>query len=292
MPQMAGSRAAQFDKWWSFASTIVAPATLLSTLLFYFGYVFSRSQYRYFGLDVDTVGLSTQDYVMRSPQALLVPLLVISLGGAGLLLTHLFVRRHPPPAAVTRSLMALSVAALLAGLVLVVGYAALGGWPPYPLVTPMLLAGGSAGFLYSSRLPGAPAFLTPADDEGRGLRRGVLMFALVAIVGCLFWATATVAQWTALGNAMRTARHLDELAPVILDTKERLFLTDRIVKETALPGERGDRFHYRYRGLRVLIQGPDALFLVPERWSPSDSTLMVPLDGSVRLQFRFVDRAP
>jgi len=288
----AGSRAAQFDKWWNFASTIVAPATLLSSLLFYFGYVFSRSQYRYFGLDVDTVGLSTQDYVMRSPQALLVPLLVISLGGAGLLLTHLFLRRHPPPARVVRSMLALSVVALLAGLVLVVGFAALGGWPPYALVTPMLLAAGSAGFLYTSRLPGAPAFLIPADEEGRGLRRGALVFALVAIVGCLFWATATVAQWTALGNAMRTARNLDELAPVILDTKERLFLTDGIVKETALPSGEGDDFRYRYRGLRVLIQGRDALFLVPERWSPSDSTLMVPLDGSVRVQFRFVDRAP
>ena len=94
----ATSRAATFDKWWSFGSQIIAPATLLSTLLFYFGYVSSRAQFRYFGLDVDTVGLSTQDYVMRSPQALLVPLLALSLGGAALLILHLAVRRHPPPA--------------------------------------------------------------------------------------------------------------------------------------------------------------------------------------------------
>ena len=40
----ATSRAAMFDKWWSFGSTIIAPATLLSTLLFYFGYVSSRAQ--------------------------------------------------------------------------------------------------------------------------------------------------------------------------------------------------------------------------------------------------------
>ena len=50
--------------------------TLVSALLFYFGYVSARSQYEYFGIDVDTIGLSTQDYVMRSPQPLLVPLLV------------------------------------------------------------------------------------------------------------------------------------------------------------------------------------------------------------------------
>jgi hypothetical protein len=114
----------------------------------------------------------------------------------------------------------------------------------------------------------------------------------VAIVGCLFWATATVAEWTGLGNGMRTARNLDDLAPVILDTQDRLFLTDGIVEETALPASEEARFRFRYRGLRLLIQGDGALFLVPERWSPSDSTLRVPLDDSVRVQFRFVNRAP
>jgi hypothetical protein len=281
-----------FDKWWSFGSTIIAPATLLSTLLFYFGYVSSRAQFRYFGLDVDTVGLSTQDYVMRSPQALLVPLLALSLGGASLLILHLAVRRHPPPPSAVRIFLIVSVVALFVGLVLIVGYAVLGDWSLYPLVTPLLLAGGSAGVIYGMRLPGTPAFLKPTDEEGKGLRRGVLAFALVAIVGCLFWATATIAEWSGLGNAMRTARNLDDLAPVILDTQDRLFLTDGIVKETALPAEEGARFKFRYRGLRLLIHGDGKLFLVPEKWSPSDSTLLVPLDDSVRVQFRFVNRAP
>jgi hypothetical protein len=281
-----------FEKWWSFGSTIIAPATLLSTLLFYFGYVSSRAQYRYFGLDIDTVGLSTQDYVMRSPQALLVPLLAISLGGAALLLVHLAVRRRPPPVVVVRALLVVSVAAVLVGVVLIGGYAAFGGWAPYALVTPLLLAAGSGGVLYATRLPGAPALFSAVSEETRTLRRGLLAFALVAIIGCLFWATATVAEWTGLGNGMRTARNLDDLAPVILDTQDRLFLTDGIVKETALPASEEARFRFRYRGLRLLIQGDGALFLVPERWSPSDSTLRVPLDDSIRVQFRFVNRAP
>jgi hypothetical protein len=281
-----------FEKWWSFRSTIIAPATLLSTLLFYFGYVSSREQYRYFGLDIDTVGLSTQDYVMRSPQALLVPLLAISLGGAALLLVHLAVRRHPPPVGVVRGLLVVSVVAVVAGIVLIGGYAAFGDWPPYALVTPMLLAAGSGGVLYATRLPGAPSLFSAVTEETRNLRRGLLAFALVAIIGCLFWATATVAEWTGLGNGMRTARNLDDLAPVILDTQDRLFLTDGIVEETALPASDEARYRFRYRGLRLLIQGDGALFLVPEKWSPSDSTLRVPLDDSVRVQFRFVNRAP
>ena len=77
------------------------------------------------------------------------------------------------------------------------------------------------------------------------------------------------------------------LAPVILDTRERLFLADGTVEETALSVEEGDRFRDRDRGLRLLILGSDRLFLVPDAWSASDSTLVVPLDDSVRVQFRF-----
>lgn len=58
----------QFEQWLSIGGRIIAPTTALTTLLFYFGYVSSRAQYDYFGVDVDTVGLTTQDYVMRSPQ--------------------------------------------------------------------------------------------------------------------------------------------------------------------------------------------------------------------------------
>ena len=65
---MADERS-QAERWVSFAAGIVTPMTLITALLFYFGYVSARSQYEYFGIDVDTIGLSTQDYVMRSPAA-------------------------------------------------------------------------------------------------------------------------------------------------------------------------------------------------------------------------------
>jgi hypothetical protein len=34
------------------------------------------------------------------------------------------------------------------------------------------------------------------------------------------------------------------------------------------------------------------MFLVPDTWSASDSTIVVPLDGDVRLQFQFVNDPP
>lgn len=283
----------QVSRWLGVGTSIIAPVTLLTTLLFYFGYVSSRAQFRYFGLDVDTIGLSTNDFVMRSPQVLLVPLLVVALLSIGLLLTHVRLRRHPPSARVVGRSMSGALLILAAGLVLLLGFPWFGRWPPYALLTPLLLAGATAALTYLFWMPTTPAWLRrSADDRARWVRPAVSVLALVVVATSLFWATATLAQWTGRGAAMSTARHLDDLPAVILDTTQRLYLTDGIVEETALPADDPEGFAYRYRGLRLLIQGEGQLFLVPDRWSASNSTLVVPFDSSVRVQFRFVNRAP
>lgn len=283
----------RLERWLSVVSSVVAPVTLLTALLFYFGYVSARAQYRYFGLDVDAVGLSTQAYVMRSPQALLVPLLSVTLGGGMLVGIHVLLVRRPPQVHAVRWIFAAAGTALLGGLVLLFGYQWVGSWALYALVTPILIAGGTGAGTYSLHR-WRPRRPQTADDAAtpRWVRPSTLVLAVVVVATCLFWATATVAEWTGLGNAMRTARNLDELPSVILDTKDRLFLTDGIVEETTLPAYEGQTFRYRYRRLRLLIQGEDRMFLVPERWSPNNSTIAVPLDGSVRVRFRFVNRQP
>jgi hypothetical protein len=119
------------------------------------------------------------------------------------------------------------------------------------------------------------------------------VFVYVMIAASVFWATATIAQWSGRGLAEYAALHFDALPSVILDTKEQLFLHDPpIVSVKRLPPSEGQTFHYRYRGLRLLLVGQDRMFLVPAQWSPSDSTLIVPLDGSVRVQFQFENQAP
>ena len=75
------SAGTQLEQWISLGATIVAPVTVLGALLFYFGYVSSAAEYAYFGINVDTIGLNTQAYIMRSPQTLLVPLLKLGAGG-------------------------------------------------------------------------------------------------------------------------------------------------------------------------------------------------------------------
>lgn len=265
------------QRWYTFATSFVAPATFLSALLFYFGYVSSRAQFRYFGVDVDTIGLSTRDYVMRSPQALLAPLLLITLAGTGLvLLQHRLARRDLTDAAVRRVQLA-GAALLTIGVGLLLTFTWLGDWPAYPMVTPLVLAG---------------ALLLLAWSWNRqGIRRAATALALVGVATSVFWATATLAQWTGLGVAQRTARDLDRLPAVVLDTKERLYLTDGIVVESALAKEPDQSFRYRYRGLRLLIHADDRMFLVPEQWTPAGSTVVVGIDDA-RVRFRFVNDPP
>jgi hypothetical protein len=75
-------------------SSFVAPITLISGILFYFGYVYTTTQYGYFGLDVDTIGLGTQEFIMRSPGPLLTPLLAAGLIAVVIGLAHAAVRRR------------------------------------------------------------------------------------------------------------------------------------------------------------------------------------------------------
>lgn len=271
------------ERWVSLAAGIVAPVTLITALLFYFGYVSARSQYEYFGIDVDTIGLSTQDYVMRSPQPLLVPLLVLSLLAVAALLLHKRVQPLADLVPVRRARL-VAIALLALGLLGLFLYPVLGGLGYYAIVVPVMIGLAAAVLAYLS-------YLTARLQE---LRPPVALIGLLAVVSltCAFWATATTAQYSGRGLAKAAARQLNRFPVVILDTKERLHLRSAGVEETALQPRPGQTFNFRYRGLRVLIVGENRLFLVPQQWHASDTTLVVTLDDSVRVQFQFQNDPP
>jgi hypothetical protein len=278
-------------------ATVIAPATLLSALLFYFGYVSSRAQYQYFGIDVDTIGLSTQDYIMRSPQPLLVPLLVLTLIGISALAlhvtTHRWITDHPnhggPLQHWIRGAVGVGLCSLGTGVTLLFLYPAVHDWPLYNLITPLLICVGAALTGYGTRIL---ELLRPQPSPMLQLRRTIRVLNWVIIAAGVFWTAATVAQWSGRGLAQQQATTLTDLPSVIMDTKERLFLRSPGIEETLLPDSPGQTFHYRYRHLRLLIHGHDRMFLVPDTWSASDSTLVVPLSDSVRIQFQFQNQHP
>lgn len=103
-----------------------------------------------------------------------------------------------------------------------------------------------------------------------------------------------MAQWSGRGLAGEQAQRLDELSSVIVDSKQRLFLpADAGVRERDLTGAATDQpYRFRYSNLRLLIQGDGAMFLVPGTWSPAATTIMLPVDGDVHVQFQFRNDPP
>ena len=65
------------------ARSVIAPVTITTALLFYFGWLRSQAIAESFGYDASILGLSPQDYVLRSVQPMIVPLLIATAAGIG-----------------------------------------------------------------------------------------------------------------------------------------------------------------------------------------------------------------
>jgi hypothetical protein len=284
-----------FEKWMGFLSSFVAPLTLVTALLFYFGYVSTREFFRYFGVDVDIIGLSSQEFVMRSPGALFIPVMVLTLLAVLAILGHralrkwLVVQQRATQRRVIGTVAWTGIAFVLAGLALAFVVPFLPGWTYGQLLTPLFLAIGAGLAAYA-------ASTVRALDSASGGRGVVVLLVLVMIAGT-FWSTATIAQWWGLGQARSLANDLGTLPAVVLDTRERLYpgnddITFQQLGEASTqdPAAGKSAFGYRYFGLRLLAQGGGRLYLVPDAWSPDASTIVVPYDD-VRVRFRFVPDA-
>ena len=283
-----------FEKWMGFLSSFVAPLTLVTALLFYFGYVSTREFFRYFGVDVDIIGLSSQEFVMRSPGALFIPVMVLLLLGAALLVAHRALRRWlgAQPAARRRRMIAIlawtGIGFVLAGLALAFLIPLIGDAAYAALVTPLCLAIGAGLAAYAAS--------TVRSLGGAAVSRSVVILLVLVMVAGAFWSTATIAQWWGRGQARALAADLQTLPAVVLDTPERLFPGNNAISFQELEPQAGDSgdeqaapaaYRYRYFGLRLLAQGGGRLYLVPDEWSPDASTMVVTYDD-VRVRFRFL----
>ena len=186
---------------------------------------------------------------------------------------------------IARRWVAGSGAVLAAGLVLLLAFAWWGAWPYLSLVSASLIGVGAG--VCASALP----FATKTPGTVAGL--------WVIVVAAAFWAVSIIAEWSGRGQAQQVARDLDALPAVILDSPADLHLRNTVAAPEDLCWVAGpspdpacaaltDEPRYRYRGLRLLVQGPSAIFLVPTAWSPSATTLHGPaqLRGSAAVPVR------
>ena len=59
-------------------SSVIAPTSVITTLLFYFGYLATRARFEYFGVYLDLVNLSTPDLLLYGSEVVFVPVMLVA----------------------------------------------------------------------------------------------------------------------------------------------------------------------------------------------------------------------
>lgn len=263
----------------AFAS-VAAPTTLATALLFYFGYVATLARYLHFGVDLSALNLTTTEFLLLGTEVIFPAIAVLLVLTAAGWATHRGVRqilaadRSPLTRGLAIVIIVVGAAMFVRGTIGLLSVAV--ARDEFPGITPLTFGLGLPLAAYGGWVLGrAPRMPT------------VLMIILVGVATLgLFWGTNSFAAAYGRGRANQVAAALHTRPAVVLDTKERLYLTLPGVTETALPASEGQTFRFRYRGLHVLIAAGGRLFLVPAQWNAaSDTVVVVPYSDAVRIQF-------
>lgn len=258
---------------------IAGATTLFGALLYYFGWARTSAAFGYFGIQTDVLGLSFQDYLLRSIRSAYQPLLVVAV----LLLVGFGLRRvlDRPGVSVPAAMSFMG----LGGIAVLVGVAAVAGLVTFTLdwpLVPALLLGGTVLCVTGASLRGW------ARLDGR---RPGAPHALIAatIVLLSFWLVSSYATYLGTGAGASVAKNLEQRPSVVVLSQKSLALHGTGVRGTVLAQDAA-AFRYCYSGLRLLIRAGGRLFLLPEGWtSGRDPVIVLPEDASTRFEYA---RAP
>jgi hypothetical protein len=270
---------------------VLPPVTVITATLLWYGYVATRSRFLYFGVDLDLTGLSNQQLLMYGaestyPVAALLLLAALVVSGA-----HLVVRRVLRSPRYRRLLPAAAIAAAVG--LLLVGRALIGMLRPIvaaterPGVTPLALTAGAPLIVYAGwvarrvvlRDAGGTSWW--ASEAAVRSERVLTWTAFGVLLIGLLWAANSFAGAYGRGRAEDESHYLSRRPEVVLFTEDPLPAVPPGVAYTDLGQDAKPR--HQYRGLRLLLQSDDRLFLVPADWSGMSSTLVVPYDDKIRL---------
>jgi hypothetical protein len=270
------------------SAIVVGPASLVTGLLFYLGWAHTENVLGHFGLNASVVGASSNDYVLRSVDALFKPAATIAALGIVALWGHVAVQHRLATGGSGRLLRALTAAAAVLGVVaLLLGMVGLfqsrrGLFWSLSLSAGALLLGYAALLARRfSALHAGRAFAV----WGRSLvvAHSLLLFALVALG--LFWSAVNYAAAVGAERGRRIETGIRGLGDVVLFSTQHLGLTGPGVSEE--PCRHPDAaFSYRTEGLKLLQRSEGKYFLLPAGWSSDEGSVMVVADSEmVRLEF-------
>ncbi|MFI1938425.1 hypothetical protein ACH44C_14770 [Streptomyces purpureus] len=237
--------------------------SLFTAVLFYFGWASTDAETKALGLRDNLFRLSTADYLLRSVNALYLPVLVAAVLAFGAYAGH---RRVPEP--VVRGMRWAWVGAL----------GAVGVYPLAPgvgeVAVPLAVLVGVLLTAYA-RTRDAP-------------RPRLWALALLLAVVALFWSVYAYAGIVGRGRAADTARSVAGGLPAVVVFSEKDLLIRGGGSCLSLVAEKGSPYRYRYAGLRLFHVSGDRLYLVPRHWAPWDGTLHVLEDKGDKMRLEYV----
>ena len=270
----AGSAAQAFA--WQLLG-LLANVSALTALLIYFGWRRAETQAAQMGFDESLLGMSTQDYLLRSIGPAL-PLL-LTVAGAGLVWLWAdrriagSIARQRPGSRHWPWLVTVLGLALPAAVYLTARWweeTAFVAWPLSIGAAVLLAAYGEA---LRMRRAGEPAPVA------------LKLFAGLAVGVFLFWSASNRAEVLGWQLADTYAQGVSSAVRVTVYAGERLYLQGPGVAEEELSAEHS-AYRFRYTGLRLLDHIGERYFLVPDGWTPTRGAVIT-LTENDSLRFEY-----
>jgi hypothetical protein len=270
------------------AGEVVAPATLLTALLFQFGRLHSAGYFRHFGVNFSVLDLTTTDFLIVGADGLFVPLAGASVLALVLVWLHRFVLSRLSAGSRNRALRSLApMAAVLGALLLALAL--------LDLLTPVRLFWGdseaaglsmAAGVLllvYALRLVRITRN-APHRSASSELAEWGAAFLLVSVG--LYWAVGNYAFGVGTGRAQQLEAALPSQPAAVLYSERSQSLDVAGVTEVRCADPEA-AYRFRYDGLRLVRQAGNQYLLVAATWTRDTGTaVLIPRGSGVRLEFR------
>lgn len=266
---------------------VVAPTSLASALLYYFGWLHTVQLYGYFGIEASVLGFGTSDYLIRSLDALIAPMTFAACGGLAALWGHSLLRARLASGARHGALRVVIPVLAVAGTLL----ALIGLWNTvattflrsYVAVAPLSLAFGVLLLVYALRLRRIAGPAPATAGELMPVLEWAVVFVIIGL--SLFWAGTDYAWAAARTRARQIVRELPGYPPVTLYSAKSLSLGVPGVTETRCRDPRA-AYQVRYDGLRLLPQSGGQYVLLPAHWNAVTGVAVVlPRTDPIRVEY-------
>jgi hypothetical protein len=288
------SDASALPKALKILGSVVAPTTLLTALMYYFGRQAYAGLLWYFGSDVTVLDLTVQDYLNNSVAGFIPPL--IAAAGATLLALwlHQLLVEAVPPATRQIVLRVLIPAAAIAGITMVsLAVVDLVMAPVFPAAFPegrgLSLSIGVLLLSYATQLL-RPLIAARRPKQAPQRAPGAVAVAewgavfILVSVG-LFWAVGTYAIGVGVDYAQQFETSLPTHPDVVAYSEKRLSLQAPGVREVTCQ-DPDAAYRFRYDGLKLTLQSGNQYLLLPAGWTHDNgAAILIPRSDKVRLEF-------